>query len=81
MVYSFIPRTENNLQEIGKNWILFYVVLYISAHQVFLVLGAHKSSSTSQLFVCVEVLRPSQPNGVMSSAVSLPANHTFTGQA
>ena len=31
-------------------------------------------------FVCVEVLRPSQPNGVMSSAVSLP-NHTFTGQA
>ena len=32
------------------------------------------------LVVCVEVLRPSQPNGVMSSAVSLP-NHTFTGQA
>ena len=30
--------------------------------------------------VCVEVLRPSQPNGVMSSAVRLP-NHTFTGQA
>ena len=30
--------------------------------------------------VCVEVLQPSQPNGVMSSAVSLP-NHTFTGQA
>ena len=29
---------------------------------------------------CVEVLRPSQPNGVMLSAVSLP-NHTFTGQA
>ena len=31
-------------------------------------------------FVCVEVLQPSQPNGVMSSAVSFP-NHTFTGQA
>ena len=31
-------------------------------------------------FVCVDVLQPSQPNGVMSSAVSLP-NHTFTGQA
>ena len=29
--------------------------------------------------VCFEVLRPSQPNGVMSSMVSLP-NHTFTGQ-
>ena len=36
--------------------------------------------NTLILFVCVEVLRPSQPNGVMSSAVSLP-NHTFTGQA
>ena len=35
-----------------------------------------------QLFVCVcvEILRPSQPNGVMSSAVSLP-NHMFTRQA
>ena len=33
-----------------------------------------------QVCFCVEVLRPSQPNGVMSSAVSLP-NHTFTGQA
>ena len=31
-------------------------------------------------FVCVEVLRPSQPSGVMSSVVNLP-NHTFTGQA
>ena len=31
-------------------------------------------------YVCVEVLRPRQPIGVMSSAVSLP-NHTFTGQA
>ena len=30
--------------------------------------------------VFVEVLRPSQPNGVMSRAVSLP-NHMFTGQA
>ena len=38
-----------------------------------------KTLSTG-VFVCVEVLRPSQPNGVMSSAVSLP-NHTFTGQA
>ena len=32
------------------------------------------------IIVCVEVLRPSQSNGVMSSGVSLP-NHTFTGQA
>ena len=32
------------------------------------------------IFVCVEVLQPSQPNRVTSNAVSLP-NHTFTGQA
>ena len=31
------------------------------------------------MFVCVEVLQPSKPNGVMSNTVSLP-NHTFTGQ-
>ena len=31
------------------------------------------------MFVCVEVLRLSQPNGVMSSAVSLP-NHTLLGR-
>ena len=31
-------------------------------------------------FVCVESLRSNQPNGEMSSAVSLP-NHMFTGQA
>ena len=31
-------------------------------------------------FVCVEVLRPSQPSGVMLSMASLP-NHMFTGQA
>ena len=35
--------------------------------------------SAESLFVCIEVLQPSQPNGVMSSVVNLP-NHTFTGQ-
>ena len=44
------------------------------------VVPAEVRELNQQLFVCVEVLRPSQPNGVMSSAVSLP-NHTFTGQA
>ena len=37
-------------------------------------------SCLSAGFVCVEVLGPSQPNGVMPSAASL-LNHTFTGQA
>ena len=36
--------------------------------------------NTKFLFVCVEVLRPSQPSWVMWCMVSLP-NHTFTGQA
>ena len=37
-------------------------------------------SNAQGRFVCVEVLPPSQPSGVMSTVVSLP-NHTFTGQA
>ena len=52
-------------------------------HEVY-VASAYQNVKTStgkvsEKFVCVEVLRPSQPNGVMSSAVSLP-NHTFTGK-
>ena len=42
--------------------------------------SANPDQLASKEFVCVEVLQPSQPNGVMSSVVSLP-NHTFTGQA
>ena len=38
------------------------------------------NSGNPDQFVCVEVLQPSQPTGVMSSVVSLP-NFTFTGQA
>ena len=40
----------------------------------------HNLATLLSMFACVEVLWPSQPNGVMPSAVSLP-NHTFTGQA
>ena len=69
-----------------------YLNLYISSaalsffnkinitEEPFGVFSAFLYDFVSILFVCVEVLRPSQPNGVMSSAVSLP-NHTFTGQA
>ena len=46
-----------------------------------LVSSHHKFYSFRELhFICVEVLRPSQPNGVMQSVISLP-NHSFTGQA
>ena len=44
-------------------------------------LGTHQAADYIPpviVFVCVEILRPSQPNGVMLSAVSLH-NHTFTG--
>ena len=51
------------------------IVLFACCHFVWIW-----GSNVLVMFVCVEVLRPSQPNGVMSSAVSLP-NHTFTGQA
>ena len=40
-------------------------------------LGPDISTDLFCLFVCVEVLWPSQPNGVMSSIVSLP-NNTFS---
>ena len=57
----------------------------VQVHRSILVLAGRKCQKVPFLtrdgeFVCVEVLRPSQPNGVMSSAVILP-NHTFTGQA
>ena len=42
--------------------------------------GCGSKSLGGVVFVCVELLRPRQPNGIMSSAVSLP-NHTFTRQA
>ena len=47
---------------------IFYVCLFV--HLFYLLI---------YLFVCVEVLRPSQPNWVMSSVVSLPY-YTFIGQ-
>ena len=47
-------------------------------------LGSSSVSSSRgiviKVFVCGEVLQPSQPNGFISSAVRLP-NHNFTGQA
>ena len=53
----------------------FLIVLFACCHFVWI-----RGSNALVMFVCVEVLRSSQPNGVMSSAVSLP-NHTFTGKA
>ena len=52
----------------------------MSTHKLcFIKISGVTVMSTNNVFIenlCVEVLWPSQPNGVMSSAVSLP-NHTF----
>ena len=57
------------------------MIIYTVSHSaLFLVHSPNKvPDKGGKHNICVEVLRPSQPNGVMSSAVSLP-NHTFTGQ-
>ena len=52
----------------------FISIRSLSIYKLSMIPFVHKV-----FFFCVEVLQPSQPNGVMSSAVSLP-NHTFTGQ-
>ena len=59
------------------NYLYAYIYGYLFVRMCPYVL---QLSAQSLWFVCVEDLRPSQPSGVMSGAVSLP-NHTFTGQA
>ena len=63
------PKWMSGSFGIGIGWLLIEALV-----------ASDKAIFFNCLFICVEVLRPSQPNGVMSSAVSLP-NHTFTGQA
>ena len=49
-------------------------------YSIFRVAMAPLLLTSENTIVCVEVLLPSQPTGVMSSAVTLPY-HYFTGQA
>ena len=65
----FFP-SENNVVTDG-------MLTLLASNQVLCNMGSYHFM---MLFVCVEVLQPSQPNGVRSSVVRLP-NHTFTGQA
>ena len=51
-----------------------------NSHEIPSLIIFENNIKKKKVFVCVEVLRPSQPNRVMSSMVSLPS-HTFTGQA
>ena len=60
---------------------LLFIGYFLLSRTMLLILPViYCSSDLVPGFVCVQVLRPSHSNGVMSSAVSLP-NHTFTGQA
>ena len=69
-----------------RQFMIFCAKFYFSAQMATTAIGNANPaqwqirSDTEIDFVCVEVLWPSQPNGVMSSTVSLP-NHRFTGQA
>ena len=57
-----------------KCWVLFSGKNKnnISGCRLLKVLPRMQSINELDMFVCVEVLRPSQPNGIMSSVVSLP---------
>ena len=71
-MFMFVNSTrKNNLWLVCRVHSLFPVCAVNDLLQVYCL---------SPVSVCVEVLRPSQPNGVMSSVVSLP-NHIFTGRA
>ena len=54
------------------------VIMYVG--HGYKIIPVFKSLLARKCIVCVEVLQFSQPNGVISSTVSLP-NNTFTGQA
>ena len=79
---------------VGNHWKCLNKALLMGTHTYILAFGSKKGFYLDQLlytsvklkivssffsFVCAEVLRPSQPNRIMLSAISLP-NHTFTGQ-
>ena len=62
---------------------LGWMVTSETSHNVLKISKSWENMNTTEflvkcLFVCVEVLQPSQPDWVMTSTVSLPT--TFTGQ-
>ena len=88
-----LPGTENRVYQLPYLLYVFWQTVWVNSldqdemlqnaasHNNLLSLPLIQQclgTTMGSLFVCVEVLRPSQPNGVMSSAVNLP-NHTFTG--
>ena len=78
--------TMHNVCFCGKIRKIFFRYLFLSA-SMFQSEEYHEHDQfhrqipvVYRLFVCAEVLWPSQPIGVMLSTVNLP-NHTFSGQA
>ena len=69
----FLSSTNKQKMKVWEN-VLWHELCATNFLRVGLII------SCGFLLVCVEVLRPSEPNWVMSSAVSLP-NHMFSGQA
>ena len=85
IVYSFM-----HIHLCFFNYVFFYTYLYLMQYNLLIYAYSFMLTDTycktvfsftlTCLFVCVEVLRPSQPYGATLNTVSLP-NHTFTGQA
>ena len=72
--------TSTDPQHAPSDQVIHYLLL-IQLHFFGASMGSqwvYSNFWSKMVFVCVEVLWPNQPNGVMSSMVSLP-NHTFTG--
>ena len=80
--------TDQSVVKVTNKYYNFYsygYIFWLFGHYNVPVLKLNKTNWLSPylelyVYLFVDILRPSQPNGVMSGRVSLP-NHTFTGQA
>ena len=66
--HKFLSRNKKNID-----------TFWLKKSDLSRAMGPDETEHARDDFVCVEVLRPSQPNGVMSSAVSLPIHVYWAG--
>ena len=82
----FIYNIMNNITRLHDDQdLLWRRIIFLNSPKKSYVVRTQKNHLAEVLlihffFLCVEVLQPSQSNGVMTSGVSF-TNHTFTGQA